>query len=180
MKVLSKHGLTLYFNENVLNDLRGKTLVHYKSNTLPDDISAMLVRATECGAYVEPLVSYIDCRFGLTEVELLHSGYFLHMKAFSILSSAFNRIVKRGLDLIAASALALIATPICVLTAIAIKLESPGPIFIAKRELVSSIVNLTLSSFVLCDMMLKKMEPSGQAKMMRVLHELVHSLGKHE
>ncbi|WP_234926101.1 exopolysaccharide biosynthesis polyprenyl glycosylphosphotransferase [Aeromonas veronii] len=129
MKVLSKHGLTLYFNENVLNDLRGKTLVHYKSNTLPGDISAMLVRATECGAYVEPLVSYIDRRFGLTEVELLHSGYFLHMKAFSILSSAFNRIIKRGLDLIAASALALIAIPICVLTAIAIKLESPGPIF---------------------------------------------------
>lgn len=127
--VLLKHGLTLHFNENVLNDLRGKTLVHYKSNSLPDNISAMLVRATECGAYVEPLVSYIDRRFGLTEVELLHSGYFLHMKAFSILSNAFNRIVKRGLDLIVASVLALIAIPICFITAIAIKLESPGPIF---------------------------------------------------
>ncbi|QSR48381.1 exopolysaccharide biosynthesis polyprenyl glycosylphosphotransferase [Aeromonas veronii] len=128
-RVLSQHNLTVYYNENVLSDLRGKTLVHYKSNNLPDDIASMLVQAMECGAYVEPLVSYIDRRFGLTEVELLHSGYFLHMKAFSILSNAFNRVVKRALDLIAATILSLFAIPICLMTAFFIKLESPGPIF---------------------------------------------------
>ena len=128
-RVLSRHNLTVYYNEDVLNDLRGKTLVHYKSNNLPDEMASMLVRATECGAYVEPLVSYIDRRFGLTEVELLHSGYFLHMKAFSILSSAFNRVVKRTLDLVCATILSLIAIPICLITALVIKLESPGPIF---------------------------------------------------
>lgn len=128
-RVLSRHNLTVYYNEDVLNGLRGKTLVHYKSNNLPDEMTSMLVRATECGAYVEPLVSYIDRRFGLTEVELLHSGYFLHMKAFSILSSAFNRVVKRTLDLIFATILSLVAIPICLITALVIKLESPGPIF---------------------------------------------------
>ncbi|WP_235195002.1 exopolysaccharide biosynthesis polyprenyl glycosylphosphotransferase [Aeromonas hydrophila] len=128
-RVLSRHNLTLYYNENVLSDLRGKTLVHYKSNNLPDDVASMLVQAMECGAYVEPLVSYIDRRFGLTEVELLHSGYFLHMKSFSILSNAFNRVVKRVLDLIAATILSLFAIPICFMTAFFIKLESPGPLF---------------------------------------------------
>ncbi|MDI3428905.1 MULTISPECIES: sugar transferase [Aeromonas] len=128
-RVLSRHNLTVYYNENILSDLRGKTLVHYKSNNLPDDIASMLVQAMECGAYVEPLVSYIDRRFGLTEVELLHSGYFLHMKAFSILSNAFNRVIKRALDLIAATILSLFAIPICLMAAFFIKLESPGPIF---------------------------------------------------
>ncbi|MFL9594418.1 sugar transferase, partial [Aeromonas schubertii] len=70
----------------------------YKSGDLPDELAAMLVLATKYGAYVEPLVSYLDRRFGRTEVELLHSGYFLHMKSFSILSRPSNRIVKRALD----------------------------------------------------------------------------------
>ncbi|MXQ71188.1 exopolysaccharide biosynthesis polyprenyl glycosylphosphotransferase [Aeromonas caviae] len=112
-----------------MSQLKGKTLVHYKSGDLPDELAAMLVLATKYGAYVEPLVSYLDRRFGRTEVELLHSGYFLHMKSFSILSRPSNRIVKRALDLVSAIALSLVAIPIGLLAALAIKLESPGPIF---------------------------------------------------
>jgi len=59
----------------------------------------------------------------------LHSGYFLHMKSFSILSRPSNRIVKRALDLVSAITLSLVAIPIGLLAALAIKLESPGPIF---------------------------------------------------
>ncbi|MFQ1857059.1 exopolysaccharide biosynthesis polyprenyl glycosylphosphotransferase [Aeromonas veronii] len=128
-RVLADYPFTLNFNVTDLSALKGKTLVHYKSGDLPDELAAMLVLATKYGAYVEPLVSYLDRRFGRTEVELLHSGYFLHMKSFSILSRPSNRIVKRALDLVSAIALSLVAIPIGLLAALAIKLESPGPIF---------------------------------------------------
>ncbi len=128
-RVLVDYPFTLHFNVTDMSQLKGKTLVHYKSGDLPDELAAMLVLATKYGAYVEPLVSYLDRRFGRTEVELLHSGYFLHMKSFSILSRPSNRIVKRALDLVSAIALSLVAIPIGLLAALAIKLESPGPIF---------------------------------------------------
>ena len=85
--------------------------------------------ATEFGAWVEPLVSYLDSRLGYTEVKLLHSGYFLHQKAFSILSNKRTQIVKRIVDLVFAFVLILIALPIGLLTALLIKLDSKGPIF---------------------------------------------------
>lgn len=128
-RVLADYPFTLHFNVTDMSQLKGKTLVHYKSGDLSDELAAMLVLATKYGAYVEPLVSYLDRRFGRTEVELLHSGYFLHMKSFSILSRPSNRIVKRALDLVSAIALSLVAIPIGLLAALAIKLESPGPIF---------------------------------------------------
>ncbi|HCW2765245.1 MULTISPECIES: exopolysaccharide biosynthesis polyprenyl glycosylphosphotransferase [Enterobacteriaceae] len=127
--VLAKYPFEVHFNVTDLNQLQGKTLVHYKSGRLSDEVAAMLVLATKYGAYVEPLVSYLDRRYGRTEVELLHSGYFLHMKSFSILSRPSNRIIKRILDLLSAVTLSLIAIPVGLLAALAIKLESPGPIF---------------------------------------------------
>ncbi|WP_323888646.1 hypothetical protein [Aeromonas caviae] len=108
-RVLVDYPFTLHFNVTDMSQLKGKTLVHYKSGDLPDELAAMLVLATKYGAYVEPLVSYLDRRFGRTEVELLHSGYFLHMKSFSILSRPSNRIVKRALDLVSAITLSLVA-----------------------------------------------------------------------
>ena len=61
-------------NVTDLSVLKGKTLVHHKSGDLPYELAAMLVLATKYGAYVEPLVSYLDRRFGRTEVELLHTA----------------------------------------------------------------------------------------------------------
>lgn len=128
-RVLADYPFDLHFNVTELSLLKGKTLVHYKNGDLSDELAAILVLATKYGAYVEPLISYLDRRFGRTEVKLLHSGYFLHMKSFSILSRPSHRIVKRALDLLSAAALSLVAIPIGLLAALAIKLESPGPIF---------------------------------------------------
>ena len=88
-----------------------------------------LVNATERGVWVEPLVSYLDQKNGYTEVDLLHSSYFLHQKTFTILSSKRTQIVKRILDILFSLFLIMLAFPIGVLTAILIKLESKGPIF---------------------------------------------------
>jgi len=89
--VLERHPeINAKINNYTLRDFKNKTLCHFRSSHLNSEQQAYLVAATELGAWVEPLVSYFDRRLGYTETELLHSGYFLHQKAFSILSNRKN------------------------------------------------------------------------------------------
>ena len=86
------------------------------------------------GAWVEPLVSYLDERLKYTEVRLLHSSYFLHQKAFSILSNKRTQVTKRFIDLISATLLLIVTFPLALIAAILIKLESPGPILFRQKR----------------------------------------------
>ncbi|BCV57519.1 hypothetical protein TUM17384_14640 [Shewanella algae] len=80
------------------------------------------------------MVSYLDSRFGYTEVRLLKTGYFLHQKAFSILSTKRTQVSKRFVDIMASLILALFSFPIFLITALAIKIESPGPVFFRQKR----------------------------------------------
>ncbi|MEZ8120614.1 sugar transferase [Vibrio splendidus] len=132
--VLSRHGLDYDINNYTIRDFKGETLCHFKSVELTEEHRTFLIGATELGAWVEPLVSYFDRTLGYTETELLHSGYFLHQKAFSILSNKRNVNEKRFIDLLFVFMIGLVAIPIGLLTAALIKLESPGPIFFKQRR----------------------------------------------
>ncbi len=132
--VLSRHDLDYDINNYSLRDFKGKTLCHFQSSGLTKEHRTFLIGATELGAWVEPLVSYFDRKLGYTETELLHSGYFLHQKAFSILSNKRNENEKRFIDLLFVFMIGLIAIPIGLITALLIKLESPGPIFFKQKR----------------------------------------------
>ncbi|MGL5664871.1 MAG: sugar transferase, partial [Shewanella sp.] len=133
-KAIKNYPVNICFNHFDFDNYKNKTLLHYKSGLLDERITELLIHATKKGAHVEPLVSYLDARFGHTEVELLHSGYFLHMKAFSILSRRSNRVIKRILDLFFVALLSVIAIPVGIITAVAIKKESPGPVFYRQKR----------------------------------------------
>lgn len=134
-EVLKRHPeINTQINNYTVRDFKGKTLCHFKSSHLTPEQQAFLVAATELGAWVEPLVSYFDRSLGYTETELLHSGYFLHQKAFSILSNRKNSWQKRAIDLLFVFILAWVAIPVGLITALLIKLESPGPIFFKQRR----------------------------------------------
>ncbi|EHH1097153.1 sugar transferase [Vibrio parahaemolyticus] len=133
--VLKRHPeITAKVNDYSIRDFKNKTLCHFKSSNLEPEQQAYLVAATELGAWVEPLVSYFDRQLGYTETELLHSGYFLHQKAFSILSNRKNSWQKRAIDLVFVFMLAWIAIPVGLITALLIKMESPGPVFFKQRR----------------------------------------------
>tara|TARA_Y100000588_G_C14280890_1_gene937035 strand:+ start:273 stop:1259 length:987 start_codon:yes stop_codon:yes gene_type:complete len=132
--VLSRHDLEYDINNYSLRDFKGKTLCHFQSSGLTKEHRTFLIGATELGAWVEPLVSYFDRKLGYTETELLHSGYFLHQKAFSILSNKRNENEKRFIDLLFVFMIGLVAIPVGLVTALLIKLESPGPIFFKQRR----------------------------------------------
>ncbi|MEC6831865.1 sugar transferase [Photobacterium toruni] len=132
--VLNKNNINYTLNDYSLTDFKKKIICHYRSAEFNDDENTFLIKATEAGAWIEPLVSYLDHRLGFTETELLHPHYFLHQKAFSILSNKKNRTVKRILDIFCVILLAKIAIPIGLITAALIKLESPGPVFFRQKR----------------------------------------------
>ena len=133
-EIIDDYSFDMIINDYTITDLSCKVICHFESSSLTNEQRQFLVKATELGAWVEPLVSYLDERLGYTEVRLLHSGYFLHQKAFSILSTKRTQLAKRIIDLFAAFLLCSIAIPVGLITAILIKLESPGPVFYKQRR----------------------------------------------
>lgn len=133
-KVLVNYDLTVHFNDFSLEELDEKIITHFDNIHLGPEQREFLVTATELGAWVEPLVSYLDVRFGFTEVSLLQSSYFLHQKAFSILSTKRTQRAKRIIDIISAFTLLLLTAPIALLTALLIKIESRGPVFYKQQR----------------------------------------------
>lgn len=127
-------SLHMIINDYSLRDFKHKTLCHFKSSELQPEQQSFLIAATELGGWVEPLVSFCDRKLGYTELELLHSGYFLHQKAFSILTNRKNGWEKRFIDLLFVFALSLVAIPVGLITALLIKLESPGPVFFKQKR----------------------------------------------
>lgn len=133
-KVLQANGISYQMNNYDIRPQRRRIICHYKNWTMEPQAKKFLIKMTEKGAWVEPLTSYLDRRLGLTEVDLLHSGYFLHQKSFSILTHRKNRILKRMLDLLFVFMLSLVAIPVGLITALLIKLESPGPVFFRQQR----------------------------------------------
>lgn len=134
LSVVNGYDFKIILNDYSIRDFSKKVICHYQSASLSPKQKHFLINATECGAWVEPLVSYLDERLSHTEVELLHSGYFLHQKAFSILSTKRTQVAKRFVDIFMAILLALLTLPVLFITALLIKLESKGPIFYKQKR----------------------------------------------
>ena len=132
--IVDDYSFDIIVNDYSVTDFTKKVVCHYQSSDLNKNQRQFLVKATEFGAWVEPLVSYLDARLGYTEVRLLHSSYFLHQKAFSILSHKKSQITKRLLDIFSAVMLLLVTLPFSIITMLLIKLESPGPIFFKQKR----------------------------------------------
>lgn len=130
----NNYSFNIIINDYSLRDFSKKVICHYNSAHLDKHQRYFLVKATECGAWVEPLVSYLDQRLCYTEVKLLHSSYFLHQKAFSILSQRKTKVIKRCVDIMSSLLILLLTFPIVIVTAILIKLESKGPILFKQKR----------------------------------------------
>ncbi|MFU2511031.1 exopolysaccharide biosynthesis polyprenyl glycosylphosphotransferase [Pseudoalteromonas sp. ASV78] len=132
--VVADYSFDIVINDYSIRDFSKMVICHYQSAYLTGVQRKFLINATECGAWVEPLVSYLDERLCYTEVKLLHSSYFLHQKAFSILSTKRTQLAKRVVDIISAGLLFLVTLPFLLLTILCIKLESKGPVFYKQKR----------------------------------------------
>ena len=132
--VVADYSFDIVINDYSIRDFSKMVICHYQSAYLNGAQRKFLINATECGAWVEPLVSYLDERLCYTEVKLLHSSYFLHQKAFSILSTKRTQLAKRVVDIVSAVLLFLVTLPFLLLTILCIKLESKGPVFYKQKR----------------------------------------------
>lgn len=66
--ILEEYEFELVFNDYSIKDFSLKVICHFESTNLSKTQKDYLVKATELGAWVEPLVSYLDNRLGFTEV----------------------------------------------------------------------------------------------------------------
>lgn len=132
--IINDYSFDIVFNDYSIMDFTKKIVCHYQIEFLTKEQRQFLVKATECGAWVEPFVSYLDGRLKYTEVRLLHSSYFLHQKSFSILSNKRTQIVKRVLDISSAIFLLFTTLPLCILAALLIKIESRGPVLYKQKR----------------------------------------------
>lgn len=132
--VINDYSFDIIINDYSIHDFTQKVVCHYQSAHLTKEERQFLVSATECGAWVEPLVSYLDDRLKYTEVRLLHSSYFLHQKAFSILSNQRTQLVKRWVDILSAVLLLAVTIPFSIIAALLIKLESPGAVLFKQKR----------------------------------------------
>lgn len=132
--IVDDYSFDIVVNDYSVTDFTKKVICHYQSSDLSKEQRKFLVKATEYGAWVEPLVSYLDDRLGYTEVRLLHSSYFLHQKAFSILSHKKTQITKRLVDITSAIILLFLTLPFSLITMMLIKLESPGPVLFKQKR----------------------------------------------
>ncbi len=133
-ELFNGYNFNVIVNDYKLENFSDKVICHFESGDLSICQKQFLVKAMESGAWVEPLVSYLDNRLGFTEVKLLRSSYFLHQKAFSILSTKRTQIAKRFVDVTSAIFILLFTLPISILTAVLIKLESKGPVFYKQKR----------------------------------------------
>ena len=128
------YNFEVVINDYSLKNFSTEVICYYESPSLDKKEKEFLITATEYGAWVEPLVSYLDRRFGYTHVKLLSSDYFLHQKAFTILTSRKTQLAKRFVDISSACILLFFALPIGLITALLIKLETSGPIFYKQKR----------------------------------------------
>ena len=123
----------------VINDTKmilceDDVVLHYRSKLLDDDTKDMILEHIQYGYKVSPLIDYLDKSLGYNEITLLNSDYFLHRKSFGALSSKRRRSIKRVGALFNATVLGVLFSPIMIVTAIAIKLESAGPVFYRQKR----------------------------------------------
>jgi len=106
-------------------DLAILAITHERSQTLVDRV----IRARLKGLTIPDMPTIYEELTGSIPVEHLRHDWLLFANGFLLLSKQYVRRIKRLIDFASSTILLIVSAPVIVLTAIAIKLESPGPVF---------------------------------------------------
>jgi lipopolysaccharide/colanic/teichoic acid biosynthesis glycosyltransferase len=106
-----------------------KVILYYQTHLINHLDKLHLINYIENGFTAYSLVDFLEEINGFTEVDLLDWDYFIGKDDFSVLRNTRKVALKRLADYFHAIILFVLTLPISIITAICIKLESPGPIF---------------------------------------------------
>lgn len=132
--VLKRANIPHSVNQYDIADFSDKTFCFFKRTELASGQMEFLVNAASEGGRVEALLDYLDRRLNFVEVELLHGDYLLDKHVMQAAHNRVRQFEKRLVDVMLSSVLLLLTLPVWLLAAMAIRVESPGPIFFHQRR----------------------------------------------
>jgi len=112
-----------------------KIILYYQSHLINHLDKIHLINYIENGFKAYSLIDFLEEINGFTEVSLLDWDYFIGKDDFSVLRNTRKVALKRVADYFHAIILIVLTLPISIITAICIKLESPGPIFYIQKRI---------------------------------------------
>lgn len=80
------------------------------------------------GTYISDAASFIEQQVGMLNLEMFNPSWMIFSDGFDN-SKKIDLFLKRGFDIIASATLLILSVPLLILTTIAIKLTSKGPVF---------------------------------------------------
>lgn len=132
--VLKRNEISHVINQYGIHDYTGKIFCFYRRSELSSKQLGFLVDAANAGGQVEALLDHLDQRLKFVEVELLHGDYLLENNLLQRKLTKSRQWSKRLADIAMSLGLLVLTLPIWLVTALAIKLESPGPVFFRQRR----------------------------------------------
>ncbi|HEV2747758.1 MAG TPA: TIGR03013 family XrtA/PEP-CTERM system glycosyltransferase [Allosphingosinicella sp.] len=120
---LSDHVVRLGASEVVL-------AIEERRNALP---LGDLLRVKTTGVHVNDLSSFLERETGRVDLDSLNPSWLIFSDGFSS-GRRLSSLGKRLFDVLVSAAILIVAGPLILLTAIAVKLESPGPAFFRQRR----------------------------------------------
>lgn len=127
--VLAKLGFECYFNAESLQQWQGVNVCFFKKQALSVYQQQALEAAKKQGAQVCSLQNFIEEHLHWVEINLLDAEYLLEIEKASDLKKKWPYRLRRLFDLVMSSLLLILFIPIFLPIALAIRLESKGPIF---------------------------------------------------
>jgi exopolysaccharide biosynthesis polyprenyl glycosylphosphotransferase len=103
-------------------------IVHSEIN-LSDEQMRQLMQLRLKGSVVCQLPEFYEVWWQRVPPATLHDTWFAFGSGFDLVTGRFGLKLKRLIDIFAASIMLLLLSPVMVLAAIAVKLDSPGPVF---------------------------------------------------
>ena len=105
------------------------TLVLATGNAFDEKLLKSLAECLELGVEIIPMSLLYEKLTGRIPLEHIAHDWYIVMPVNHPLTRPFNRLIKRGMDIVLASLGILLLLPFVPLIALAIYLDSPGPIF---------------------------------------------------
>ena len=92
-----------------------------------------LLRVKTTGVHVNDLSSFFERETGRVDLDSVNPSWLIFSDGFSS-GQWLSGLAKRGVDIVVSGAMLVLAAPLIAITALAIKLESPGPAFFRQRR----------------------------------------------
>jgi len=125
-------------NRHSLPDLirqhRVDTLILAITHEIDGDLLQILMGCVELGVEIIPMPVLYEEVTGRVPVEHVGSNWYVAMPLSHPLTRTFNRMIKRAMDIVLASLGMLFLAPFLPFIALAIYLDSPGPIFYTQER----------------------------------------------